>query len=185
MEILRSVRGFISSCLQHEKCSLILPLSIGIKFVNFGWAHTKLHSCQVGCMTMFELEVNHAINQVSHMFSPSDQSCYISTCTTLSDLSSNGPNKHFPCMHLILMHLEKRKECFKCATWCFCLPSRGNLHCCFPPLFSWPKRNRHVLKTPWNASLHTTFHFCINFQSRPSTVYFTLASITPHYRHPI
>lgn len=109
MEILRNVRGFISSFFQHEKCSLVLPLSIGIKLVNFGWAHTKLHSCQVGCMAMFVLKMNHAINQVLHTLPQIAQKGSLYHTHLLLFLFLNGPNKPSQCTPLLPCIWKKTK----------------------------------------------------------------------------
>lgn len=109
MTILKSVRGFISSYFQHEKCSLIFHLFIDIKFVSFGWAHTKLHSCQVGCMAMFELELKSCINQVLHILLQMTKHVILTPCLPLWSFLKCPKQNNFPtlsCSHI--WHKKKK-----------------------------------------------------------------------------
>lgn len=170
MEILRSVRGFISIFFQHEKFSFILPLSIGIKFVSFGWAHIMLYSCQVGFM--FKLEVKACISQIVHIFFSKWPIMLHFHHIYHYDLDSNGPNKQFSCIAWFPC-IWKKEEMFKCANLLILLSfmCHPTLMFCTSSLMAKTHQACHQNNTKCILRPHS--HFALNFQSCPSTGFFS------------
>lgn len=100
------------------------------------------------------------------------------------ELSPNGLNQAF-FMHTHVPIFGKKKKYASMQTCWLSSPSRAKIFMLSPPLFYWPKCIKHAIITTQKDNLWPHSHFCINSQTYPSTVSFTLASTAPYYICPI